>query len=401
MTIQHRVSFLLYILNKKSIYKFNCDLLGMDKEAFNFDKEVDKLTEEGENTPNADELIEESPVEGDIEDRIGQSQVYDIVTSRKPDWQAIIYDLIHTEQLDPWDIDLVKLTAKYFERIMKMEENETDFYDSSKVMLAAALLLRIKSEFLLNKHLRSIDEILFGRKDDEKKIFERIEINEDDLPILIPKTPLPRSRRVTLPELMAALNKAMSTESRRIKREVAVKRAQKLSEVDFPKFRRVDLKDRIKQFYARVLTSIKKKAVSDERHMNKIGYSELIGSEREEKLACFLPVLHLSNNKKLWLEQENHLEEIWIFLHEYFNNNKESFLEELEDDIEGMKAELEEENANSEALDEGKELITKGKEIDTQVGKDMKKIVKEIGKEIESINKEKEIEKVTGFSDEL
>ena len=42
---------------------------------------------------------------------------------------------------------------------------------------------------------------------------------------------------------MAALNKAINTESRRIKREVAVKRAKKLSEVDFPEFKRVDLKE--------------------------------------------------------------------------------------------------------------------------------------------------------------
>ena len=70
------------------------------------------------------------------------------------------------EQLDPWDIDIVKLTSKYFEKIEEMEES--DFYISSKVLLAAALLLRIKSEFLLNKHLKDIDEILFGKKEESK-----------------------------------------------------------------------------------------------------------------------------------------------------------------------------------------------------------------------------------------
>lgn len=146
--------------------------------------------------------------------------------------------------------------------------------------------------------------ILFGRKENDKKVFERIEVNEDELPILIPKTPLPRARRVTLPELMAALNKAIGTESRRIKREVAVKRAQKLSEIDFPGFIRVDLKDRIKHFYARVLTGLKRKAIKPDKHLNKVGYSEMVGKEKEERLACFLPVLHLSNIRKLWLEQK-------------------------------------------------------------------------------------------------
>lgn len=397
MTLQPLSLFSLCILDKKSIYKFNCDLLCMDKEAFNFDKEVSKLTESvGSNS--ADELIDQVEVEQEVVDRIGQNQVYDIVTSRKPNWKTIISDLIHTEQLDPWDIDIVKLTTKYFEKITEM--NEGDFYDASKVMLAAALLLRIKSEFLLNKHLRSIDEVLFGKKDEDKKVFERIEINEDELPILIPKTPLPRARRVTLQELMVALNKAMSTESRRIKREVAVKRAQKLSEVDFPKFRRVDLKDRIKQFYAKILTSIKKNSTGPEKKLNKIGFSKLVGEDRDEKLACFLPVLHLSNSKKLWLEQNGHLEEIWIYLHEYFKKNKQSFLEELEEDIEGMKQELEEEKQGIKK--ENPNVINiKSREIDTQVSEDAKQIIELFGGLISKVDKEEKIEEITGFSDEL
>ena len=264
---------------------------------------------------------------------IGQTQFYDIVTGRQPDWQTIIYDLIHSEQLDPWDIDLVLLTNKYFEKILEIEKqfqeqqgDELDFYLSSKVLLAAALLLRIKSEFLLNKHIKSIDEVLFGRKQEKNQVMEKIEVDEDQLPILVPKTPLPRMRQVTLDELMNALNKAINTETRRIKREVAVRRAKKLSEVDFPSFRRVDLKDRIKQFYARVLTNIKKRANNQDKNLNKVGFMELTGPEKQEKLASFLPILHLSNTKKIWLEQEKHLEEIWIYLYEFLKKNRESFI---------------------------------------------------------------------------
>jgi len=336
----------------------------------------------------------------DVEDieRIGQNQFYDIVTSRKPDWQAIIYDLIHTEQLDPWDIDLVVLTEKYFEKILQLEEEmegeeSLDFYSSSKVLLAASLLLRIKSEFLLNKHIKSIDEVLFGKKEDKKYIMEKIEIDEDELPILIPKTPLPRLRRVTLPELMSALNKAMSTESRRIKREVSIKRAQKLSEVDFPEFKRIDVKDRIKHFYARVLSSLKKKATNPEKHLNKVGYCDLIGNGKEEKLASFLPLLHLSNSKRLWLEQENHLGEIWIYLYTYFSKNKGRFLEELEEDIEEMKEEM------IGGGHSGVEI--KGREIDTKVNDNAKWITKLFGGLISKLDKEQKIEEITGFGDEL
>jgi segregation and condensation protein A len=368
-----------------------------------------------------EEIIESS--EDKIE-KIGQNQFYDIITSRKPDWQAIIYDLIHTEQLDPWDIDIIVLTDKYFEKVLELEKEIadsdeleiTDFYVSSKVLLAAALLLRIKSEFLLNRHIKSIDEILFGKKEDKKYILERIEIDEEDLPILIPKTPLPRARRVTLTELINALNNAINTESRRIKREVSIKRAQKISEVDFPKFMKIDLKDRIKHLYARVLTSLKKKQLNPEKHMNKVGYSDLIGKERQEKLASFLPLLHLSDTQRLWLEQEKHLDEIWIYLYTYFNKNKDKFIENLEEDIEEMKEEL----ANPEFLDseelignEHERIEIKGRKINTQIEDDAESLARlflggsdeisdemiDFRRELESINKQEDIEKITGFEE--
>ncbi len=343
-------------------------------------------------------------------EKISLNQFYDIVASRKPDWQEIIYEMINTEQLDPWDIDIVVLTQKYFQRIGEMEE--MDFYISSKVLLAAALLLRIKSEFLLNKHIRSIDEILFGKKEPVKTQFEKIEIDESELPILMPKTPLSRHRKVTLQELMIALNKAINTESRRIKREVQIKRAHKLSYVDIPEFKRIDLKDRIKQLYARILTSLRFR--DTEKPKEKVEYSRLVGKEKQEKLAGFLPVLHLSNTKKIWLEQESHLNEIWVYLYEYFEKNREKFIEDLEKDIEEMKQELEESDKieSIEKKEIGLEKARKKLEEKKRFEEEMKKeLEKELGikisdeimdvkGEIEEVEKDEKIEEVTGFGDE-
>jgi len=344
-----------------------------------------------------DEFLEDK--EEEVE-KIGPTQFYGIITSDKPDWQAIIYDLIHSEQLDPWDIDIIVLTNKYFQKLYELE-GETDFYISSKVLLAASLLLRIKSEFLLNKSLRSIDEILFGRKEELKKIVERIIVEEDDLPILIPKTPLPRARRITLSELMSALNKAINTESRRIEREVSFKRAKKISEINLPEFRRIDLKDRIKQFYARVLTSINKKAVKPDRDLNKISYENLIGKEREERLACFLPLLHLSNNKKLWLEQESHLEEIWIYLYKYFEKNSEEFLKGLNEDLNQDTGEDFFENIEGENLS-GLEKARLKRDEKKKLAEDIaKEIGDELGIDMNEIDREEKIDEISGFSDEI
>jgi len=342
-----------------------------------------------------EEEIEEEEITEEIE-KINQNQVYDIITSRKPDWQSIIYEMVHTEQLDPWDLDLVILTKKYFEKIEEMRE--LDFYISSKVLLAAALLLRIKSEFLLNKHIKEIDEIFFGRKKEVSKPIEKIEIEESEIPILIPKTPMSRSRKVSLSELMIALNKAINTESRRIKREVAAKRAKKLSYIDIPEFKKINLKDRIKQFYEKIILKIK-----GDKTKEKITYSELTKNEKEEKIATFLPLLHLSNTKKIWLEQNNHLDEIWIYMFEYFERNRDRFISDLEEDIKEMKEEISEllEEEKSNTLEKARDKTKKNREIAIEAKKEL---IKELGinidSEIENINEENKIDKLTEFSQE-
>ncbi len=65
-------------------------------------------------------------------DRIGQEQFQTFVFNQDISWQEIIYDLINTEQLDPWDIDLAVLSQKYLEKIRVLEE--TNFIISSRVL---------------------------------------------------------------------------------------------------------------------------------------------------------------------------------------------------------------------------------------------------------------------------
>jgi segregation and condensation protein A len=249
-------------------------------------------------------------------DRIGQDEVYNLLTSNEVSWQSIIYDLINTEQLNPWDVDLSFLSKKYLEKIKELEE--ANFFVSSKVLLAASILLRLKSDILLHHYLRSIDEVLFGKKEESKPV-ERLEIDESELPLLYPKTPLPRHRKVSLKELMTALEKAISTESRRIKKEVV--RVQQVRDADIvlPKAR-ISVRDRIRKIYSKILTAFKRKRA-------KISYNELTGNKKEDRIACFLPCLHLENQQKLFLEQENHFEEIWVWLYKHYKKQQEAIID--------------------------------------------------------------------------
>jgi len=242
-------------------------------------------------------------------DKIGHEQIYDLITGKEVSWQAIIYDLINTEQLNPWDIDIVLLANKYLEKVREMEE--ANFFVSGKVLHAASLLLRIKAEILLEQEIRSLDEILFGKKEDKKKPFEKIDIDCTELPKLYPKTPLPRMKKVSLQELMQALNKAISTENKRIKREVSRVMMEKAAEIVLPKTK-VKISERIKKAYDKILKMLSGKS--------KINYQELTGNQKEEKISCFLPVLHLDTQRKIFLEQERHFDDIWIWLFKGYRN---------------------------------------------------------------------------------
>ncbi|MCL6500564.1 MAG: segregation/condensation protein A [Candidatus Pacearchaeota archaeon] len=256
--------------------------------------------------------------------KIGQDQLYDLLISRELSWQAIIYDLIQTEQLDPWDIDLGLLARKYVEKIRQLQElEEGTFFISSKVLLAAALLLRIKSE-RLRDNILSIDEILFEEKTRKDEIVgpsQIIDFYDGELPEILPKTPLPRGRKVTLQELMVALDKAINTEHRRIKKELAFRRARYNIETVLPR-KTVDVKQRIIELYKKIRDFFLGKKNDEE----KLTYTMLVGESRDEKIAGFLPVLHLDTQEKIVLEQPAPFEEINIWLKE--NAPKKEWAEE-------------------------------------------------------------------------
>jgi len=292
--------------------------------------------------------INEEKTKVDEKSSVKQEQIQDLLFNRELGWQEIIYDLINTEQLDPWNIDIIVLTNKYLEKIKEFEE--TDFFVSSKVLLAASLLLRIKSEILLNQYVKSIDDILFGKKEQIRIPLERIELDED-IPDLISRSPLPRLKKVTLKELMESLNKAIITENRRIKKEIISKSTFRESSFSLPK-RKFNIKDKIAEIYRNLGDLFK------EMEEKKISYSEFIKENSEEKIISFLPLLYLEQDKKIWLDQKVPFDEIHIWL-------KEEFLKKNPDPFEDLRKELEDFEKEF-----GEEISEEIKEEDEEIEED-------------------------------
>jgi len=265
---------------------------------------------------------------------VKQEQVHDLLFNREIGWQEIIYDLINTEQLDPWDINITVLTERYLEKIQDLEE--ADFFVSSKVLLAAALLLRIKSEILLNKHIKSIDEILFGGKEQKQHVLERIELDEE-IPILVPKSPMSRVKKVTLQELMEALNKAIITENRRIKKEIVNRNALREAGIALPK-RKFSIKDKIKQIYDKLFGHFE-----ENKGKHRVSYTDFVGESKEERIISFPPLLHLEHQKRVWLDQEEHFDEVYIWLKEVYWKHKGDPYADLKQELEREIEELDDE----------------------------------------------------------
>lgn len=285
-------------------------------------------------------------------EKIGQEQFQSFVFSDNLSWQELIYDLINSEQLDPWDINIATLAEKYIEKVQLLEE--ANYNMSSKVLIVCSLLLRIKSEILLNKYLKDLDDILFKRKPEVQETLKLEEFDEETIPDLIPRTPLPRFKKISLQELMAALSKAVETESRRTERKVVEKEMYERTQLYMPK-KSINLQERIKNVHERVKLIF--------QTQEKIPFSEFSGNERAEKINTFIPLLHLDTQSKVWLEQEYHLREIYI------QKQRTNFANESENEIitNSISSEFEDQMEKIEGFDEVEEPISKEIKSDEEI----------------------------------
>ncbi|MEK6852428.1 MAG: segregation/condensation protein A, partial [Nanoarchaeota archaeon] len=204
------------------------------------------------------------------------------------------------------NIDVAALARSYLYRVRELEE--ANFFVSGKVLLVAAILLRLKSERLYEQ-LSFLDELLFGREESETKAREKIVLEEGELPLILPKTPLPRSRKVTIEELVHALNKAVEVERRREKRSILLELAEKEAAIVLPTTT-INIHSKIREIYDKVREFFAKRA------LEKLTFSELVGTDRrEDKILTFVPLLHLDMRKKISLAQREHFGEIEIYLY--------------------------------------------------------------------------------------
>jgi len=237
-----------------------------------------------------------------------QDQIFNMLMQRDElTWQNIIYDLVKSEEMNPWDIDVSILSKKYLDTIKQLKEH--NFFISGKIILASAILLKIKSNKLVEEDLVGLDSLLYPQDDldmeNPEDFLDPKSLRVKEVPSLAIKTPQTRKRKVSINDLMQALNKALEVDQRRIRKRIEEKR---VAIPEIPE-KKIDITKIIKDIYSKIQMFFKKK--------EKVTFKTLLPSEnKEDKIVTFIPLLHLANQNKITLEQEEHFGDIDIGMFE-------------------------------------------------------------------------------------
>ncbi|MCX8199925.1 MAG: segregation/condensation protein A [Candidatus Micrarchaeota archaeon] len=214
-----------------------------------------------------------------------------------PTWKDVLLGLVNSEQLDPWNIDVSEITSKYIEVIKGMER--LDLHIPANLILAAAILVRIKSEALVFKEYYESD--LLNEIPPELNFnvgFNSIE----SVPELSFKAKFPKKRKVTLQELLDAVEDALASE---LKHEASRTQRRFLTCADLGlEIEKIDVEKLISDKYAQVLSS------ADQYGLVK--FSDIAGNSPIEVVHSLLAVLYLRSYEVVDLKQSKFFGDIFV-----------------------------------------------------------------------------------------
>ncbi|MEM2948302.1 MAG: segregation/condensation protein A [Candidatus Anstonellales archaeon] len=202
----------------------------------------------------------------------------------KPTWRTVLVELITTKKLDPWDIDISALTDAFLEKIKEMRKVELEL--PANIVLACAILLKFKSLYL-------------PITAEEQNGNEDVAISDAGvIPQLEMVSRIPPKKPITLNELLEEMERVMKYERKNVVKTI------QLEEV----FYEIEHRNMQEEIDA-VLSSLIAKMDSEGWVM----FSSIIETgEPKEIVRKLLPVLHLSQEEKLDLRQDEYFGEIFI-----------------------------------------------------------------------------------------
>ncbi len=268
----------------------------------------------------------------DVADTGNIDELYEVLFDRnESDWQGIMYGLVKEGKINPWDVDIAILTSEFLRRIKELKN--VNFEISGRLVLAAVILLSLKlrqlsiegflklleagdEELLLGEGIVALEAMGAANAEDALNqlsgLNQSIDEREGAIPDYDPnsmtfrdgstiseKLISDRTRKVTVFELVAALNKAMEVEQRRVKRQA-----------DSPKLTKpkktIEIFEKLRFVFSRIISFSK-------RPGELVEFSKIIPStDRKDLIWTFVPLLHLETEDKIFLQQEEQFSEIFV-----------------------------------------------------------------------------------------
>ncbi len=215
------------------------------------------------------------------EKKLGEDQMIQMIVLGA-DWQEVVSNIVMEEGMNPLDIDIIKLADSFLKHLQTLQQ--FDFKIPARFILIASILLRMKCEMIF--------------EEEEKKVLEKKDVEplNIEVPILISPATRKPTKKVTLTELVNALNKAFDFREKKETKQFRMRRAVEnlINEEE-------DIEERIEKIFAEINS---KKSIM---------FSQLVPSwRRKEIVSTFLPLLYLSQRGRIRCDQEEMFMDISI-----------------------------------------------------------------------------------------
>lgn len=210
----------------------------------------------------------------------------------KATWRELLLEIVSSNNMDPWNIDIGVITVSYIDKVRKMKIQ--DLHVPANVILAASILLRFKAQTFQFEESTPVQ--------DDVTVVEGMPGDLAEMQLIQLKMRMQPKRSVTLSDLLVALDEAITIETKRETRRVAIP---KMVEFKLPDY---DIEKEMKE----VLSQIGKLADKD----GWLTFSHLLSEMKREGarslVLTLLPLLHLCQENRISISQDEVFGEILI-----------------------------------------------------------------------------------------
>ncbi|MDE1768236.1 MAG: segregation/condensation protein A [Candidatus Micrarchaeota archaeon] len=230
-----------------------------------------------------------APVQTELQVEIRNgADVLSLVNSEAT-WRDLIIDLVAREKLDPWNIDVIEIVDKYVDTVKKLKV--VDLRVPANIILAAAILIRLKSTYLSMPEYEDAGEAAV----DPDVIRPNIAVDPLNLRLRIPP-----KRKISLNELIAALDEAITIKDTRTTILPRIPVSMPISIENF------DIEAETEKLYDVIGRNV------DRSNMMTFTHLSSISENSDILLGLFIPLLFLAHKEKISLIQEKFFSEIII-----------------------------------------------------------------------------------------